>query len=311
MRLRIILAAGFCAMSWAQAPGPMRPPAVPLVAHDPYFSMWSMSDRLNAEGVKHWTGKPNSLNALVRIDGKTLRLMGRDRQPIPALDQKSVEVLPTRTIYEFSGSGVAIGLTFFTPALPDDLEVLSRPLTYLELRATATDGAMHQVSFYVEAGADLVVNTPDEAVMASRYRIGGLPALRMGSREQPMLAKRGDDLRIDWGYLYLAADRAEGVTQEVAGRESARSEFESDGRMADSDDPSDRPGNRLVLAFAVQLENVRDRPNSRYLMLAYDDLFSIEYFQRRERPYWRRKGAEVSDLIRAARREHDALAGSE
>src|ERR1035438_6614979 len=76
MRLRIILAAGFCAMAWGQAPGPMRPPAVPLVAHDPYFSMWSMADRLNADGVKHWTGKPNSLTALVRIDGKILPLMG-------------------------------------------------------------------------------------------------------------------------------------------------------------------------------------------------------------------------------------------
>ena len=42
-------------------------------------------------------------------------------------------------------------------------------------------------------------------------------------------------------------------------------------------------------------------------MLAYDDLYSIEYFQRRERPWWRRKGAEASDLIRAARKEHDSL----
>ena len=46
---------------------------------------------------------------------------------------------------------------------------------------------------------------------------------------------------------------------------------------------------------------------SRYLMLAYDDLYSIEYFQRKMRPWWRRKGAEANDILRAARREHDAL----
>ncbi len=42
-------------------------------------------------------------------------------------------------------------------------------------------------------------------------------------------------------------------------------------------------------------------------MLAYDDLYSIEYFQRRERAWWRRKGAEAADLIREARRDHDGL----
>ncbi len=270
--------------------------------------MWSTSDHLNGAGVSHWTGKPNSLVALVRIDGKTFRLMGMDPRRTPALEQRRVEVLPTRTIYEFAGANMNIGLTFLTPALPDDLEVLSRPLTYLEFRAAATDGAPHQVAFYLEAGADLVVNTADQPVTAARFQMGGLPSLRMGSREQSILAKRGDDLRIDWGYLYMAADRAAGVTEEIAGRDASRGEFDSTGHLSDTDDASDRPGNRLALAFAIGMENITQQAQSRYLMLAYDDLFSIEYFQRRERAWWRRKGAEASDLIRAARREHDALA---
>ena len=307
MLSKISLAAGLCAVAWAQAPGPMRPPAVPLVAHDPYFSIWSMSDRLNASGTSHWTGKPNSLTALARIDGKTYRLMGRDPQRMTALEQRRVEVLPTRTIYEFAAPGVTIGLTFFTPALPDDLEALSRPLTYVEFRAAASDGAAHQVAFYLDAGADLVVNTTDQGVVAARYRIDGLPALRMGSREQNVLAKRGDDLRIDWGYLYLAADQARGVTEQISGRDAARAAFESTGHLGDSDDTSDKPGNRLALAFAVSFENVGSQASLRYLMVAYDDLFSIEYFQRRERAWWRRKGAEASDLIVAARRDHDTL----
>ena len=194
----------------------MRPPAVPLVAHDPYFSIWSMADRLNGEGTKHWTGKPNTLTAYARIDGKSYRIMGRDRQAGNELAQTRLEVLPTRTIYEFAGAGLKVGLTFLTPALPDDLEVLSRPLTYIEWTVSSSDGKEHDVALYFDAGSELVVNTADQPVWSSRFQLDGQPVLRMGSREQPVLAKRGDDLRIDWGYLYLAADKPDGVTTTLA-----------------------------------------------------------------------------------------------
>src|ERR1035441_4368482 len=121
----------------AQPLAPMRPPAVPLVAHDPYFSIWSMADRLTGDGVKHWTGKPNSLCALLRVDGKPYQVVGRERVTGAVLDQVRLEVLPTRTMYRFAGAGVQLYLTFFTPAAPDDLEVLARPLTYIEWAVSA------------------------------------------------------------------------------------------------------------------------------------------------------------------------------
>ncbi|SPE26925.1 Glutaminase [Candidatus Sulfopaludibacter sp. SbA6] len=290
---------------------PLRPPAVPLVAHDPYFSIWSMTDRLTDSGTAHWTGKPNSLAALARIDGKTYRVMGRDRQPSPALDQTRLEVLPTSTIYEFSGSGIALTLTFFTPALPEDLDVLSRPLTYIDWRISATDGREHEAALYFEAASDLVVNTTDQPVLSSRYRLDGQPVLRMGSRDQPILAKRGDDLRIDWGYLYLAADKPDGVSEAVSLRQQARSAFDNTGHLPDSDNFAEAGaaprGAVNVLAFSIAFGRVGPHPVSRYLMIAYDDLYSIEYFERRERPWWRRKGADAAELLRAARRDHDSL----
>ncbi len=86
-------------------------------------------------------GQANTLTAYARIDGKSYRIMGRERQAGSELAQTRLEVLPTRTIYEFAGAGATLGLTFFTPALPDDLDVLSRPLTYIEWTAASTDGA--------------------------------------------------------------------------------------------------------------------------------------------------------------------------
>ena len=294
----------------AQQIPPMRPPAVPLVEHDPYFSIWSMADHLNDEPTKHWTGKNNSLTALIRVDGHVYQVMGHERPNAAVFHQDSVEVLPTRTIYHFSGAGVQLQLTFLTPALPDDLDILSRPLTYLDWTVSSAGGNVHSVQIYFEASNELVVNTPDQPVVWSRFQVDEEPVLRMGSKDQPVLAKRGDDLRIDWGYLYLAADKRDGLTSQVAQHAETFSQFMASGRLSDSDDTTERTPPRRglggALGMAIDLGSVT-APVSRYFMLAYDDLWAIEFLNRKERAWWRRNGAEMSDLIRSARHDHGAL----
>src|SRR5579884_2495837 len=182
-----------------------RPPAVPLVTHDPYFSVWSMSDTLNAQQTKHWTGSVQSLSSLARIDGKLYRIIGTDPRGTPALEQKRLEVLPTHTVYEFEGAGIALTLTFFTPALPDNLDVMSRPVTYISWSLRSTDQGGHKAEIYFDASAQLAVNTMHERVEWARFRVGDVNVLRLGTQQQPILEKSGDDLRIDWGYLYVVA----------------------------------------------------------------------------------------------------------
>src|ERR1700730_4586532 len=89
-----------------------RPPAVPLVTHDPYFSVWSMADQLTDQWSKHWTGATNAMCGLARIDGKAYRFMAPAQPGLPtdAMKQLGVQVLPTRTIYQFEQAGVHLTL---------------------------------------------------------------------------------------------------------------------------------------------------------------------------------------------------------
>ena len=266
-----------------------------------------MSDRLTDENTKHWTGTEQALGSLIRIDGVTFRVMGRDPRAFAALPQQSVEVLPTRTIYNFEGSGVHLQFTFLTPALPRDLEILSRPVTYLIWTANAVDGKPHDVAVYLEAAASLAVNTADQPVEWSRFRLDGMDALRLGSQQQPVLEKDGDNLRIDWGYLYLAAPADAHAGEAAAGLNGLRTAFAASGKVPVVDDTeTNRPAGArgaAGLAVSVPMGNVGATPVSRHLLLAYDDLWSLTYLERRVRPYWRRNGATAADLLLSA--EHD------
>ncbi len=285
----------------------LRPPAVPLVACDPYFSIWSPADKLTDADTVHWTGKPHRLTSLVRIDGKSFRVMGKEPANVPALPQTSLEVTPTRTIYTFAGQGVHLTLTFMTPALPEDLMIYSRPVTYLTWTAQATDGKEHDAAFYLDASGEITVNSGDQIVGHSEDHIGDLTVLKLGSVEQPVLAKKGDDLRIDWGHLFAAAPTAETALGLIAPTGSNVRDNFGTHAMVRMLVPITARGNTLLATFDLKPTKVSSRPVSRWLILAYDDEFSIQYFRKNLRPYWRRNGDDAAALLKKAAADYESL----
>jgi hypothetical protein len=295
-----------------EAVKPLRPPAVPLVACDPYFSIWSPADKLTDAATIHWTGKPQPLTSLVRVDGKTYRLMGAEPKNVPPLPQTSLDVLPTRTIYTFEGAGIRLTLAFTTPALPDDVAILSRPVTYLTWEARSSDDKEHEVAVYFDSSTLPAVNTPDQTVACSYEKVDSFVVLRTGSKDQPILQKRGDDLRIDWGYLYVAAAPEQKPDALIAAASHTRTTFAATGEVGrftgDGRPPAPTSADKApVLAVGFALGKVGSEPVSRWLIYAYDDIYCIQYFKKNLRPYWRKDGWQAADLLKASASEYKDL----
>ncbi len=286
---------------------PLRPPSVPLVVSDPYFSVWSPADRLTDAETVHWTGSPYPLHSMIRIGAETYRLMGSEPSAIPAMPQTSVAVHPTRTIYTFENAAATVALTFTTAALPSDLMVFSRPVTYLTW-TVAVKGAAQLAALYFDASPLLTVNTPEQEVTLAREELDGRPLLKVGSVQQPVLQKKGDNLRIDWGYMYAVAAETEGVTAAFLPRDVAVNAFAAGRELPVAKLPASAPaGESASPVLRFDLGRVSGKAVSRTALLAYDDLYSIEYFKERLRPYWRRNGDDAHALLRKSLKEATSL----
>jgi hypothetical protein len=285
-----------------------RPPVVPLVTHDPYFSIWSMADRLTDVDTRHWTGVDQPLAGLIRIDNVAYRYMGADPRQVPAMQQTSLEVTPLHTIYTFETAGVRLRVTFFTAAFPNDLDALSRPVDYLTWNITSTDSRPHAIDLLLDASPVIAVDTNDQDVTWGRSMVPGMQVLRVGSRDQRVLNREGDNLRIDWGYFYLAVPDQPGAA--LATVSNAIQSFLASGTVAQSDDMDmpREPRNRaahLAVAFHVQASPAGEV--NRHVLLAYDDSYSIEYLGRKLRPYWRRDGQTAAAMLAVSEAQYPHL----
>ncbi|MVT11026.1 glutaminase family protein [Chitinophaga tropicalis] len=410
-------------------------PAYPLVTHDPYFSVWSASDKLTASPTRHWTGTEQSLTGFIKVDGVTYRVLGargesynsvvaaadenaytcRYTETAPAQgweensfndagwsagtapftddaernggtawksreiwmrrtfslkntnledlflkiyhddgaevylngeqiyfrnsvlnhmgyfavsesakkklrkennvlaihvtntggaawldagfsvkekdtdigkvqegEQKGVAIDATRTIYTFTCGKADVSLAFTSPLLLNDLDLLSRPVTYITYKVKSNDGAKHDVELYFGASSDLAVNTSAQEVTAQQYSNVGLSILKTGTVAQPVLAKKGDDLRIDWGYLYVAVPQSPAVKQYITKGSQALTSF-----IGKSRPETVTGGRKLVLNTVVALGKV-DKEKEQVIMLGYDDLYSIQYFGTNLMPWWKK-----------------------
>ncbi|MBQ2186539.1 MAG: DUF4964 domain-containing protein, partial [Bacteroidaceae bacterium] len=115
--------------------------------------------------------------------------------------QKSVDVLATNTYYTMECGPVELDLVFTAPMLIDDYDLISVPVNYISYQVRSTDGQKHDVQLYLEATPMQGIDRVSQATVTSLGMEEGVRYVRTGSVEQPILARKGDGIRIDWGYF--------------------------------------------------------------------------------------------------------------
>ncbi|MBL0744524.1 glutaminase family protein [Chryseolinea lacunae] len=430
-------------------------PAYPLVTHNPYFSIWSFTDKLNESVTRHWTGKANPLLGLIKVDGKTYAFLGQPEYPAqtllptgeekpyacqytedkPGADwmqssfndaswkkgtapfgtpegnpatvwtskeiwvrrtfefkdtgsleqlilqlrhdddvevyingelayscvdcyvgdyrpyklsdavksklvkgrnvlamhcinprgnawidaglarqvvpkgltpavQTAVRITATQTKYTLQCGPVALDLTFLSPLLMSDLDLLARPVTYVSMSTRATDGKPHTVQLNFSASSDLAVNTAKQPVLAERKSEGGFQWLKAGTVEQPVLKRKGDDVRIDWGYAYVVATDSDKPVQTLGSVEETLKNFSS-GKVAPGKTQAN--GTSVWMNTYYDLGTIGNTAVDKTLMLAYDDREAIQYFNQNLKAWWSKDGASIQDVVAKASKDYKAI----
>ena len=218
--------------------------------------------------------------------------------------QTSVDVQAMQTHYTFTCGPVDLALTFTAPLFQDDLDLVSRPVNYISYTVTSNDGKEHDVRLYMEASPRWALDQPYQECTSETFTDGDLVFVKSGSKEQNILAKKGDDLRIDWGYFYLATDK-KNTSAAIGSSDDLRKAFVEGSAL-----PASVSGenSNAKMAFVTDLGN-KDNASGKFL-IGYDDIYSIQYFGQNLRPYWNADGnVSILEMFHQADAQYSELVG--
>ncbi len=196
------------------------------------------------------------------------------RGNILTAEQKSIDVLATNTYYTFACGPVELDVVFTAPMLIQDYDLLSSPINYLSYQVRSTDGQKHDVSISVSAARELVLNKVSQPTRSELINVDGVQYAKSGTIDQPILAKKGDGICIDWGYLYIPA-----INGEVS--------------LGEAD--------QLVFNYSFGKVNKA----SNYMMIGYDEIQDIEYMYKRYKAYWAHEGkVSIFDMFKRLNKDY-------
>jgi hypothetical protein len=142
------------------------------------------------------------------------------------------------------------------------------------------------------------VNSPDQPVTWGRSVAKRLQLLNVGSQDQRVLNRSGDDLRADWGYFHLAVPLNEEAATSIS--RDAMHSFVRSGELPAEDDTAmpkspSQGAPYLAVAFPVVVDG--NSGADRHVLLSFTQNYVIEYLDRRLKPYWEKGGKTESQML--------------
>ena len=161
------------------------------------------------------------------------------------------------------------------------------PINYISYQVRSTDKKTHDVQFYLSANPLQGVNKSSQPTVSSTVIKNGVKYLKTGTVDQPILAKKGDGICIDWGYFYMPNVNG---NVSLSAENKIKDTFLSTGELPESEEVvvCRKPSQMPTLAYVHNFGNVTTA--SSFTMLGYDEIQDIEYMYERYKGYWAHGG---------------------
>ena len=263
-------------------------PAYPLFVNNPYFSIWSSSDKLNETDTVFWNSSIKKTYGVVYADGICYSFLGNLENTVK-LNQNKVEVNLFSTDYEFECDDFKLNLSFINPLLLTDLELMSRPVSYLKYKILCKKKLDHiKISLFLHQSH--CFDRVNDYIIGGCFPLAEYEVACFGLNRQHPMSHTGDSFSADWGYTYIAGKEA------LFTSKSAIYEFLSKGTLEYK--YNDREEEKYIAAvdsYSNQSSTIEGK-----FMLAFDDLCSIFYFGDWYKGYYFRNGKTIFNALEEA-----------
>ena len=261
----------------------MRAPAVPLIAADPYFSIWSMEEKLPGFDTYHWTAVPQRLTGTLFVDGEPFVFLGK-AEGTP-MEESFREMDLFTSTFLFETDKVLLMAEFTAPLIPQMPDIMARPLNYLTVLVRSKDGAEHDCRLQLTVCDEICLDRQfDAPTVFTSGSFGSYTYACLEREEQLPLSRSSDDVRIQWGRFYMAT--------QTPGAEYTVTE------------------ERRVSMVSKTAVMTMPLDGAAVIVLAYDDIDAISYFGTPVQGWWKQSFDDIFSLMEASFADYSQIMAS-